>query len=511
MTLFGLLKGASSSSQSISSAIRVVSDNIAGSNDEHYDKQTYNFRSISIVGGVSLGKIVRSTAPLLEQLELYRNSDSSKASTLNDLYQKISEIQGLTHSTTPTLVRLVESFINAWQEYHQNPASSQVQSELVRRGEILSIELGRISQNIADLAADTQISAEADIKRTNTLLENIQQLNERVAEIRGSGESSSAAESKRDSLLIELSAIIRIKVFNRGNGQIAVYAAGDREPQINPLTTGHNANRLIDRGFVAEFLLDQQGGLRLTGLPNLPTDALWLNDDQNFRLPSGSLLAKLNALRDNIDEQNPSVGIFKRMNDQLDAFADLWTKPALPGQVSFSSAYNALPLSSPPRVPLEVNTDFFISPAAGQITNRFDLRVNPDLLNNPSRLKRIDLHIMVDVFSNAKNTLQTLDATGTYVPTVGLDGNQHFWNQRTYLELTTDLSDHWGQVVNEQLEVSIIEKNALDNVSNLVKSITGVDINEELADMTVLQNAFAANARIIRTIKEMLDTLINII
>jgi flagellar hook-associated protein 1 FlgK len=39
---------------------------------------------------------------------------------------------------------------------------------------------------------------------------------------------------------------------------------------------------------------------------------------------------------------------------------------------------------------------------------------------------------------------------------------------------------------------------------------SGVSIDEEMANLLGLQNAYAANARVLSTVKEMLDTLLRI-
>ena len=41
------------------------------------------------------------------------------------------------------------------------------------------------------------------------------------------------------------------------------------------------------------------------------------------------------------------------------------------------------------------------------------------------------------------------------------------------------------------------------------ESVSGVNINEEVSDVIRFSQAFQANARVIQTISEMLDTLIN--
>ena len=53
-------------------------------------------------------------------------------------------------------------------------------------------------------------------------------------------------------------------------------------------------------------------------------------------------------------------------------------------------------------------------------------------------------------------------------------------------------------------------QNALmDLLTQRRESISGVDINEEVVDMIKFSSAFQANSRVLQTISEMIDTLIN--
>jgi len=49
----------------------------------------------------------------------------------------------------------------------------------------------------------------------------------------------------------------------------------------------------------------------------------------------------------------------------------------------------------------------------------------------------------------------------------------------------------------------------LDQLESQDTSISGVNINEEVSNVIRYQQAFQANARVLQTVSEMLDTLIN--
>lgn len=120
------------------------------------------------------------------------------------------------------------------------------------------------------------------------------------------------------------------------------------------------------------------------------------------------------------------------------------------------------------------------------------LSVNKALIDDPESL------VTGESFENS------ISGDGSRAKAVAdLQNNSLLYNQ--YNEIVTDMG-----IIKQQSD------NMVANQSDLValldqrrQSISGVDINEEVVDMIRFQSAFQANARVISTISEMLDTLIN--
>jgi flagellar hook-associated protein 1 len=54
-----------------------------------------------------------------------------------------------------------------------------------------------------------------------------------------------------------------------------------------------------------------------------------------------------------------------------------------------------------------------------------------------------------------------------------------------------------------------VQQKIADQVDTERKAVSGVNMDEELINLTVAQQAYAASARVINVIDEMLDTLMN--
>ena len=70
-------------------------------------------------------------------------------------------------------------------------------------------------------------------------------------------------------------------------------------------------------------------------------------------------------------------------------------------------------------------------------------------------------------------------------------------------------STHVG-LMGEQAETNLLSQNAvMDDLRSLRDSISGVNIDEELADIMKFQHGYNAAAKFVTVIDSMLDTVIN--
>ena len=81
-------------------------------------------------------------------------------------------------------------------------------------------------------------------------------------------------------------------------------------------------------------------------------------------------------------------------------------------------------------------------------------------------------------------------------------------------QLSGNLNDVIAQVVGFQgstINAAITKRDdrqlTLDTITDQMDSEYGVNVDEEMARLMELQNAYAANARVVSVVKELLDTL----
>ncbi|MDV3250455.1 flagellar hook-associated protein FlgK [Devosia sp. BK] len=109
--------------------------------------------------------------------------------------------------------------------------------------------------------------------------------------------------------------------------------------------------------------------------------------------------------------------------------------------------------------------------------------------------KRVDY--LVDQFENMRFGSNTMVGTK----------NGGFRLSGSLSDMATQVMEYQGSAIQTALATSKTNTQTLDAITSRMDEIYGVDINEEVARLMELQNAYAANARVASVVQELLDTL----
>lgn len=179
----------------------------------------------------------------------------------------------------------------------------------------------------------------------------------------------------------------------------------------------------------------------------------------------------------------PTGEIIRKLRSQLDALAKEFTGGTSPGQPqSFRDAYdNAKPAKAG-----EASSGFF------EGNDRFTLSVNRRLLEDKEAIKQ----------SAVAPTVRALNAAGRRLDADGLT-----LTDTSYGGMVNAITGTWmsaAKTVNDQHSQ---EKAARQLVDERYHAKTGVNLDEEIADLQRLQTAYAASARVMQVVKSMHETL----
>lgn len=300
MSLFGSIKLAANTLRANQIALQVVGQNIANANTPGYIREevvltpapTQRYGGLLLGMGVQVSAVVQKLDHFLEERLRGAVSDQANTTTLEQSYAQLEAIIGELSDTD--LSTSMNNFFAAIHEVLNQPESVSVRNLAVLQGVTLTEDINRMAVRTQELRRDVNdriANMAADINR---LLEEVRQLNVRIAETEGGDISNSDAVGLRDQrlhALESLSKLIDIRVVEQPSGGVVIYRGGDF------LVFEGNKREV-------EVVLDTNRGMTVADIHLKDTDAP-LN-------PSSGELKGLLIARDDV------LGNFV---DNLDAFA----------------------------------------------------------------------------------------------------------------------------------------------------------------------------------------------
>ncbi|WP_375257692.1 flagellar hook-associated protein FlgK [Citreimonas sp.] len=227
MSLSGALYNAFSGLRANTRAANVVSTNISNATTESYGRRSLELSpgAAGTSGGVRIDGVVRNVDPVI--LADRRLSDASHGYG-NSLYAFSTRFEAAVgDSDTPgSLISRTLAFENALLTAASNPASTQRLEIVAESADALADKLNVLSDGIQEAreTADRTIGMQVD--RINDTMRSLERINERVRKAFNSGGDASSLLDERQRLLDGISEIVPLRVVQREQGQISVYTRG---------------------------------------------------------------------------------------------------------------------------------------------------------------------------------------------------------------------------------------------------------------------------------------------
>jgi flagellar hook-associated protein 1 FlgK len=181
---------------------------------------------------------------------------------------------------------------------------------------------------------------------------------------------------------------------------------------------------------------------------------------------------------------------------------------------NFSHYYGLNNLLETPNLPLDVSdppTD--ITGAAGDITVRSDIKADPDLLSRgtattapvPPPVPPAAFPAAVAVGDNT--VAQEMAAAFTETGTIPAAGKLPEIDQATLSDYAGDLLAYYATATQRTETARDFQRTMHDELQFRADNKSGVNVDEELSNMVVFEQAYNASARVISTVQQMFDTL----
>lgn len=447
-----------------SRGIETAGKNLANVNNTTYARQRVLYGDRGTVqmpdGAQSLGLEALGTQQLRDSLldrQVMREVSLSAAFTAQQQgYQRaqaslgegISSASSTGASNTMGLGAAIGDFFNAFQSLAASPTDSGSRQTLLQKAAILVDDFNRTDTRLVQVQSDLTAQVEGDVGTVNTLLQNIAALNDQIGRVEiGHPGSAVDLRDQRQAKLEELAAKLPIEVRDTSDGEVRVVV---KDNATNTEVT------LVDLAVPSTVAFN--GSAVTVGAGASATVV---------SLGSGSIYGYLSARDSGVQTLRTNLDLLAR---QL--------------VTAVNAAYN--PSGAP-------GGDFFSAAGlqAGTLSLRSGLTA-PGLVAGagPSG----DNSVALAVSALANRTFRTADGDA-------IDGTF----QKHYSSAVSSL----GQA----LSTANANVESQSGVERLVRSqrdgVSGVSLDEEMADLVKYQRAFQASSRVFSVIDDLLDNVVN--
>ena len=477
MSITGAMNAAISGLRAASLGTEIVSNNISNALTPSYGTRSMDLSALSLgaTGGVRVNGISRQVNESVIADLRSANAAQQNSQAAVDFFLQLEDAVGIAgdeNSLGGRLASLEESLIAA----ASRPDLTERLTDTVSDAKRLVDGITNAAQEIQDMrtAADTQISE--DVATLNTALEQVEQLNIAITANQSRGGSSPALLDQRQLVLDTIGAIVPISVVPRDNGAVAVYTDGGAILlDITAATIGFDKKNIV-----TEFQTLEAGtlsGLTLNG-----------QDIRTSALSGGSLGGNF--------EVRDTYGV--QAQEQLDAFArdlvERFADPSVDSTLStgdpglFTDAGAAFDSADEVGLSSRLALNFAVDPEAGGETWRLrdGLGATTTGLVGDSTL-----------LNNLQSALET-----SRTPASGDFGTSPL----TTADLLSSLSGSLASTRSSAEQDLTFTSARFTELTELNLS-EGVDTDKELQNLLILEQAYAANARVIQAADDMIETL----
>ncbi|WP_341895458.1 flagellar hook-associated protein FlgK [Ferrovibrio terrae] len=460
MSLTAALNTAVTGLATIQTQTSVVSANIANAQNANYTRKTVQLTTPTAGGepqAALVAAVVRAASPELLQDFYAATADYNQLSTAADRSRALAEALGAddTSGGQTTLESMMTNFEEAVKSLEATPEDASLKALVVQRGQELSAEIRRMAGLRSSLQTQAYDDISTGLDTLNEASKNIAKLNAQIVSQKAAGYPTGDLEDLRDAEVTKMAGLVGVRTVTSDTGVMTVYTeAGTQLAGSTAQNFSYNATtNTISNGN---------------------------GDDVTAGFRSGSLRANVDYLDTSAAAQASSdgnVGTLEKFFNQLDSLAQ-----NIADVVNTAYGSNIF--------------NYTAGDAAGT------LEIDGSFVADPTTL---DASLMGDIQQAMRNTTLTAAQVnpagapnGLSISSVnifGLASGVMAYNAKQTSE------NEANRDTAESLQAAIEQK---------FRNLTGVNVDDELAQLTMLQNNYAALAQIMNAIKEMFDQVIAI-
>ncbi|NOU95084.1 flagellar hook-associated protein FlgK [Paenibacillus sp. LMG 31456] len=500
-------------------ALNTTGHNVANANTRGYSRQVVNMvaakptealglQRSTVPGqmgqGVEFTSITRVRENFLDSQFYNENKSSGEWNIRQDTLDKL---EAIINEPSDTGVRqVIQNFWNAWQELSKAPDNLTARAVVKESALAMADAFNHTSKQLSDLTSDLTDNIRVKSTYINSTTQQVAALNNEIYRIEGFGNNANDLRDQRNVLLDDLSKTVNITVQEDANGYRVSMGGQVLVDGFNVASTVTPES--LEGSFGGDLASGEVYGMiysrdKLVASYRNEIDTMvktMVEGDIKITLPVGSVLPEGTV----VGSKTFSGSIADRTLQDTDT-KEITVK-------GFNGLHKLGYVLDNGKA--AVGSDFFISD--GATLSAATLKVNPIIENDVSKIAA-SLRTYVDPADNVEKVVRgnndmslliaglrdkpfSFDPTGSGA-VVLKDGTIDEFFRAVVGQLGVQGQEAQRQATNQQVLVEQVEARR--------QSVSGVSMDEEMANMIKFQHAYNAAARAMTSYDEILDKVIN--
>jgi flagellar hook-associated protein 1 FlgK len=471
MSTFGGLGIAATGLSAARAALEVTGQNVANANTPGYTRQRVDQTALasttlatySTQSGYGDGVTVTGVSRVNDSIVDARvNSTAGSAAYWSTTSTAVGSVEdSLNEPTTSGLASQMSTFFNDWQTVANNvgtTSASGAATALIQQGQLVASTISSGYTAATQGWSAAQSAAASTVTTINDTASSIADLNTSIRSLTASGGNVNSLLDQRDAAVTTLAGLTGATTRSNADGTIDVVLGG------NTLVSGDTA-RKVALGGATDFSQVSTNPVKLT----------WADNGAGVSLDGGQMAAQIAALQPADATGSGTGGVYA---EAAKAYNDVAT--ALAAQVNALHSTGTTPSGA-------AGGKFFdfTSTTGAPAANLVVVPTSASGIAAADGTKGTNDNTIADKIAQLSSGAGTPGASwSTYVARIGSQ------SATATSRATTSAT-------------------AATAATTAQTSVSGVDLDEETSNLVIYQHAYQASARVISTINDVLNTLIN--
>ncbi len=486
MSISSALSNAYSGLTTTSRAAETVSNNVSNALTEGYSRQIVDPKAVVLAGngaGVRLDGVTRAEDVVMTSARRRAEAAMANSADIASAMTRLASVLGQPGDEGALASRIV-AFENSLSTAQSAPDSVALQQHILVSAKSLAASFARISMETTRVRVDADATIAREVATVNSSLKQIEGLNAEIRVFALSGRSVAALEDQRQMLVDKVNSIIPIRQSKVSEGEIALYTTGGE------ILLNGSAREL---GFTHTGMMTPEMTLASGALSGLTVNGkpVTIGEDGG-PLEGGSLAANFKVRDTLAPEMYQQVDALAR--DLIERFQDPTVDPTLGvGDAGlFTDDGSAFAVIDEVGLARRLAVNTLVDPLVGgelwRIRDGLGA-VTPGYSGDATHFVR-----MTDA----------LNAIRPETPNMGLSAPM------SNAGFAEEITSFWASESADRQGDLAYKVGQYDTLRGEELNATGVDTDREMQNLLVIEQAYAANARVISVIDGLMNTLLEI-